>query len=170
MRIRVAVLALGGLLLTGLSGSAIAADGTPTPVGGGWQPLSGGGQPSVERGSSAGAPAAASTESASGAVAEPVSTKALEQAAPATEVWTIREGFPISEELKSWGSRANWSVVWQMPRDVIAAATTTFSGDFPTALTDVVKTLAANGALIRARIFDGNRTVVVQGPGVPAQQ
>ncbi|MCQ4437670.1 toxin co-regulated pilus biosynthesis Q family protein, partial [Clostridioides difficile] len=91
-----------------------------------------------------------------------------EQATPAAEVWTIREGFPISEELKSWGSRANWSVVWQMPRDVIAAATTPFSGDFPPALTDVVKTLAANGALIRARIFDGNRTVVVQGPGVPA--
>jgi hypothetical protein len=81
-------------------------------------------------------------------------------------IWTIRQGYPIGKELTGWAKTAGWNLVWQMPRDVVAPATSTFTGDFPTAATEVVRTLAENGALIHARIFDGNHTVVVQGPGV----
>jgi hypothetical protein len=88
---------------------------------------------------------------------------------PAPLVWTLRQGYPIGKELMAWGKTVGWNLVWQLPRDVVAPATSTFTGDFPTAATEVVRTLAENGALIHAKIFDGNHTVVVQGPGVSPQ-
>jgi hypothetical protein len=56
-----------------------------------------------------------------------------------------------------------------MARDVIAPTSSAFSGDFESAASDVVRTLAENGALIHAEFFDGNHTLVVQGPGVAPQ-
>ena len=88
---------------------------------------------------------------------------------PAPPVWTLRQGYPIGKELMAWGKTVGWTLVWQLPRDVVAPSTSTFTGDFPTAATEVVRTLAENGALIHAKIFDGNHTVVVQGPGVSPQ-
>lgn len=90
-------------------------------------------------------------------------------AVPTKEVWIIRQGYPIGQELKAWAKRAGWNVVWGLQRDVIAPTTTTFSGDFASAASEVVRTLAENGALIHAQIFDGNHTLVVQGPGVAQQ-
>lgn len=101
---------------------------------------------------------------AAGALASSVSS-----APSASQVWTIRQGYPIGKELMAWGKTVGWNLVWQLPRDVVAPSTSTFTGDFPTAATEVVRTLAENGALIHARIFDGNHTVVVQGPGVSPQ-
>lgn len=100
--------------------------------------------------------------------------KSTTSAAPSSEqpaplVWTLRQGYPIGKELMAWGKTVGWNLVWQLPRDVVAPATSTFTGDFPTAATEVVRTLAENGALIHAKIFDGNHTVVVQGPGVSPQ-
>ncbi|MFM0265538.1 TcpQ domain-containing protein [Paraburkholderia sediminicola] len=92
-----------------------------------------------------------------------------EPAVPTKEVWIIRQGYPIGQELKGWAKRAGWNVVWGLQRDVIAPTTTTFSGDFASAASEVVRTLAENGALIHAQIFDGNHTLVVQGPGVAPQ-
>lgn len=85
------------------------------------------------------------------------------------QVWTLRQGYPIGQELEGWGKRAGWTVVWGLQRDVVAPSTTSFEGDFATAASDVIRTLAQNGALIHAQIFDGNHTLVVQGPGVPTQ-
>lgn len=85
------------------------------------------------------------------------------------QVWTLRQGYPIGQELEAWGKRAGWTVVWGLQRDVVAPSTTSFEGDFATAASDVIRTLAQNGALIHAQIFDGNHTLVVQGPGVPTQ-
>jgi hypothetical protein len=90
-------------------------------------------------------------------------------AMPTKEVWIIRQGYPIGQELKAWAKRAGWNVVWGLQRDVIAPTTTSFSGDFASAASEVVRTLAENGALIHAQIFDGNHTLVVQGPGVAQQ-
>ncbi|TKC90130.1 hypothetical protein FAZ69_08240 [Trinickia terrae] len=89
--------------------------------------------------------------------------------APTKEIWIIRQGYPIGQELKGWAKRAGWNVVWGLQRDVIAPTTTTFTGDFASAAAEVVRTLAENGALIHAQLFDGNHTLVVQGPGVAPQ-
>lgn len=81
-------------------------------------------------------------------------------------VWTLTAGRTVGQELKTWGERAGWHVIWSLSKDWSVPASTSFSGEFPAAAADVVKTLAANGALIRAQIFDGNKTFVVVGPGV----
>jgi hypothetical protein len=90
-------------------------------------------------------------------------------AVPTQEIWVIRQGYPIGQELKGWAKRAGWNVVWGLQRDVIAPTSTTFTGDFASAASEVVRTLAENGALIHAQIFDGNHTLVVQGPGIAPQ-
>jgi hypothetical protein len=162
MRIRVAAMAMAMLVSAGVSSGACAADDSASLVSDGWQQLKGSDT------SPATAPAVSAASGASAVIA--ASAKPAEPAPKLAAVWTIRAGYPIGQELKRWGTPLGWNVVWQMPRDVIAAATATFTGDFPTAVTDVVKTLADNGALIHAQIYDGNRTVVVEGPGVTPQQ
>lgn len=84
---------------------------------------------------------------------------------PITRNWTLQAGKTVGEGLKAWAATANWTVIWTMQKDWIVPADTTFSGEFPDAAEAAIKTLAANGALIRAAINDGNRTLVVFGPG-----
>lgn len=84
-------------------------------------------------------------------------------------VWTLAAGRTVGQELQAWGDKAGWKVIWSMPKDWSVPASTSFSGDFPTVAADVIKTLAANGALVRAQFFEGNNTMVVTGPGVAAQ-
>ncbi len=86
-----------------------------------------------------------------------------------TKVWKLTEGKTISKELTAWGKSAEWKVIWQLKKDWTIPADTTFTGDFKTAATEVIKTLAANGLVIRAQFFDGNKTLVVYGPGVAEQ-
>lgn len=84
-------------------------------------------------------------------------------------VWTLAMGVTVGHALRSWGEQAGWKVIWDMPKDWSVPAATSFSGDFRSAASDVIKTLAANGALVRAQFYDGNKTMVVTGPGVTAQ-
>lgn len=170
MRIRVAAVALGALVFASASTMTWAADDSSALVAAGWQPLKGSDTAAAVVGAASTSAPTAASDSAPVVTSSAAPQKAAEPPPKPAEVWTIRQGFAIGEELKAMGSRANWNVVWQMPRDVIAATTTSFTGDFPSAVTDVVKTLAANGVLIHAQIFDGNHTVVVQGPGVTPQQ
>ncbi|PNE59743.1 hypothetical protein A8H39_00925 [Paraburkholderia fungorum] len=164
MRIRVAAMAMATLVVTGVSSVSWAGDDSAALVSDGWQQLKGSDTPLTAAAAASASPASAVT-AAPGKPAEPT------QPAPKpTPVWTIRAGYPIGQELKHWGTPIGWNVVWQMPRDVVAASTASFTGDFPTAVTEVVKTLADNGALIHAQIYDGNRTVVIEGPGVTPQQ
>lgn len=83
--------------------------------------------------------------------------------------WTMRAGHSVGQELQVWGNAAGWKIIWNMTKDWTIPAPASFFGDFQTAASDVIKTLAANGALIRAQIYEGNKTVVVTGPGVAAQ-
>lgn len=90
--------------------------------------------------------------------------------APAPEpVWSLTAGHMIRTELQAWGTRAGWKVIWNMRKDWTVPASTTYQGDFKKASTNVIKTLAANGALIHAQFFDGNRTLLVTGPGSASQ-
>ena len=86
-----------------------------------------------------------------------------------TPAWTLTAGKTIGQELQAWGVKAGWKVIWNLPKDWTIPATTSFSGDFPAAAGDVITTLAANGALIRAQFFEGNKTLVVIGPGITTQ-
>jgi hypothetical protein len=120
--------------------------------------------------SSAGMPASTSSSAHAS-----VTALAIAPVAPAPPppkpTWTLRQGYPIGQELKSWAKQAepHWTVVWNMSSDVVAPSTTTFSGDFATAAQQVITDLAANGALIHYKTFDGNNTLVVFGPGATAQ-
>lgn len=83
--------------------------------------------------------------------------------------WTMSVGHTIGQELQAWGVKAGWKVIWNLPRDWSVPAPSQFSGDFSTAASEVIETLAENGALIHAQFFSGNKTLVVSGPGVSAQ-
>ncbi len=76
--------------------------------------------------------------------------------------WTLTTGNTIKKDLETWASTAGWKVVWSLSKDWTVPATTTFTGTFQAATTDVIKTLASNGALIQARFY-GNNTVVITG-------
>lgn len=89
--------------------------------------------------------------------------------APKVPTWTLKEGHTIGKEIQSWATDAGWKVVWNLSKDWSVPAQTTFTGDFKSAATEVIKTLAANGVLIRAQFYDGNKTMVVSGPGVAEQ-
>ncbi len=102
---------------------------------------------------------------------EPMSRQSdsISKIAELKTTWTLTAGRTIGQELQAWGMKAGWKVIWTMPRDWTVPANTGFSGQFETAAADVINTLAANGALIRAQFYDGNKTMVVTGPGVTAQ-
>jgi hypothetical protein len=89
--------------------------------------------------------------------------------APVTKAWKLTEGKTIGKEIGAWATDAGWKLVWNLNKDWQVPASTTFTGDFKSAASEVIKTLAANGVLIRAQFFDGNKTVVVSGPGVAEQ-
>ena len=91
------------------------------------------------------------------------------QALPIEQRWELKAGETIGQNLKTWAGRAHWTVIWQLPHDWIVPAGKSFPGNFPDAAASVIENLAANGGLINAQIFDGNKTIVISGPGVAAQ-
>jgi hypothetical protein len=83
--------------------------------------------------------------------------------------WTLVRGKLVGLELKRWAAIAGWNVVWQLPRDIVVPADTTFSGNFQKSAADVITTLAGNGLLIHTKFYEANRTMVVSGPGTTPQ-
>jgi len=84
-------------------------------------------------------------------------------------IWTLAAGKSIGQELKGWADKAGWQVIWNLPTDWTIPADTAYEGEFPAAAAKVIETLAGNGALIRTQFYEGNKTMVINGPGVPAQ-
>lgn len=89
--------------------------------------------------------------------------------APKVETWVLTAGSTVGNELRTWGEKAGWKVIWNMPKDWAVPASTAFQGDFKSAASSVIKNLSANGAMVRAQFFDGNNTLVVNGPGLASQ-
>jgi hypothetical protein len=83
--------------------------------------------------------------------------------------WTLTAGHTIGQELQAWGEKTGWKVIWNMPKDWSVPASTSYTGEFPEVAAEVIRTLSANGALVRAQFYNGNKTMVVNGPGVAAQ-
>lgn len=105
------------------------------------------------------------------ALAVPTATTANPQALalPIQHLWTLQAGETIGHSLRAWAEKAHWHVVWSLPRDWVVPSAATFTGSFPDATESVIKTLAANGALVRAQIYEGNKTIVIVGPGAAQQ-
>lgn len=106
------------------------------------------------------------------ALPSPASTKVATidvATSPAVQSWTLTGGHTVYQDLKVWAEKAGWKVIWNLAKDWTVPANTAYSGEFSQAAGDVIKTLAANGALIRVQFYEGNKTMVVSGHGVTAQ-
>lgn len=114
------------------------------------------------------AEAAKKVDPEKGAAGNKSGSVAAPPAAPA-QACVLTAGQLVGDELQKCGLKTGWKLIWNLKRDFTVPQTTTYPGDFPTAAGDAVKTLASNGALIRASIYEGNKTVVVTGPGVAPQ-
>lgn len=114
------------------------------------------------------APVSAASPAAISAIASPATSPAEAE----HSAWHLVAGHLVRQDLTVWGDLAGWKVIWQMPRDWTIPTDTHFDGDFKSAASSVISTLAENGIVIRARFFDGNRTMVVSGagPAIPDQQ
>ncbi len=110
----------------------------------------------------------AASESAPDVINKTAEQPALEVVA-APKKWTLTEGKTIGREIMAWGRTVGWNVVWNLGKDWSIPSNTTYTGDFKSAAGEAIKTLAANGILIRGQFYDGNKTMVVSGPGVAEQ-
>ncbi|AMR78031.1 TcpQ domain-containing protein [Cupriavidus nantongensis] len=105
------------------------------------------------------------------ALAVPVAATTNPNAAPLPiqQVWTLTAGDTVGQNLSAWAEKVDWKVQWNLPKDIVVPNAASFTGSFADAAQSVIETLAANGALIRARIWEDNKTIVVFGPGVAQQ-
>lgn len=97
----------------------------------------------------------------------PIESKLPIQKSPS--IWVLHSGKTIGHDLSTWGEKAGWKVIWTMSKDWVTPSTTQFHGDFQEAATEVITTLAANGAFVHAQFYVGNKTMVVTGAGVAPQ-
>ena len=90
-------------------------------------------------------------------------------AVKSARTWKMQEGKTVSKELDAWAASVGWKLIWSMNKDWAVPANTLFTGDFKTVATSVIRTLSDNGVLIRAQFFEGNKTLLVTGPGTKEQ-
>ena len=98
----------------------------------------------------------------SSAAASPMPVPSLAGASP---VFVLNQGDLILTDLQKWARQSGWTVVWQVPEDWQVPNTTTFSGDFQSAVSQVIQALSANGANVHAVFHTANNTVVISGAG-----
>lgn len=87
---------------------------------------------------------------------------AQEKKTPAAQVWVLRPGRLIQEELQAWAqmTRATdmpWSFSWKVDRGWTVPAQSQFEGTFDQAAEAVIRTLFEQGKPVRAEIWEGNR-------------
>ena len=82
-----------------------------------------------------------------------------------TPVFLLNQGDLILTDLQKWAGQSGWKIVWQVPEDWQVPNTTTFSGDFQKAVSQVIQALSANGANVHAVFHTANNTVVISGAG-----
>lgn len=95
----------------------------------------------------------------------PVATKIVAQKnAPPIQRWTLTAGNPLSKELTKWGDASGWKVVWNVEKDWLVPSDSVFIGaDFQIAASNVIQSLAKNGAIIRSQFYLANKTMVITG-------
>ena len=85
--------------------------------------------------------------------------------APPAPVWTLKSGETISHGLEAWGQQAHWTVLWKLPKDWAVPATTHYTGSFEKATGEVLRTLSAEGVLLKGEVYEGNHTLLVVPTG-----
>ncbi len=96
---------------------------------------------------------------------ENLSVPAVPSLANATPVFLLNSGDLILTDLQKWAKQSGWTVIWQVPEDWQVPNTTSFSGDFQKAVSQVIQALSANGANVHAVFHTANNTVVISGAG-----
>jgi len=81
-------------------------------------------------------------------------------ARPEEVALVLHKGRPVFDELRAWGQRHGWDLVWEAPmyvveRDMVLA------GSFETAVEAFLNGANEAGARMRAVFYRGNRTVRV---------
>lgn len=94
------------------------------------------------------------------ATPKPVDAKPV---APVKPSWVLHAGDTVKKDMEAWAAQAGWRIVWNMSKDWVVPATSSFGGSFQAASASVISTLSANGAIIHAKFFQGNRTIVITG-------
>ncbi len=83
----------------------------------------------------------------------------------AVPVFSLMRGDLLLTDLQKWAKRSGWTIVWQVPEDWTVPNTTSFTGGFQQAVTQVIQALASNGANVHAVFHTANNTVVIGGAG-----
>ena len=72
----------------------------------------------------------------------------------------LRKGRPVVDELRAYGQRHGWDLVWEAPM-YVAERDMVVPGEFETAVEAFLKGANEAGTRIRAVFYRGNRTVRV---------
>ncbi|MFT8828164.1 TcpQ domain-containing protein [Acetobacter syzygii] len=81
------------------------------------------------------------------------------------EHWTLIEGQPIRDQMIAWADRAGWKIDWPHDLNWTVPAMTTFSGDYTSVMSDIIRTLADEGKSIRGDFHRPNHFLVISSPG-----
>lgn len=80
--------------------------------------------------------------------------------------FSLLGGQSLEMQLVAWAKRAGWAISWNTPDDWIVPHDLSYGTDFEGAIKSVLTQLASNGADVRADIWKGNKSVVVDKAGV----
>lgn len=86
-------------------------------------------------------------------------------AAPPEAPFELSQGKSIEAQLQAWAKRAGWAISWKTPDDWVVPHNSAYGTDFEGAIQQVLAQLTENGADVRADIWKGNRSVVVDKSG-----
>lgn len=75
--------------------------------------------------------------------------------------WVVRSGMSLREVLVSWTQFAGWQLVWDMADDFALGADARFTGEFDSAVTQLIDAIAQSGELVSVTLYAGNQTVRV---------
>lgn len=70
-------------------------------------------------------------------------------------------GKPLGEQLMAQARSHGWTLLWKVQKDWIVPSDTRFTGRFQSAVAQVIKAAAAEGAPLAATLYPVNRTIVV---------
>ncbi|NNM65062.1 MAG: hypothetical protein HKL99_10690 [Burkholderiales bacterium] len=87
-------------------------------------------------------------------------------------------GEPIEQQLIAWGKKAkwgpapdqHWAVMWSLPHNWTVPGEIDYGHDFVKAITQVVTTMAANGADARIQVKEANHVVLIHPAGANGAQ
>jgi len=104
-----------------------------------------------------------SISTAAGTPATAATPAAIPPVTPAP--FALVAGQSFETQMQEWAKRAGWAVVWNTPDDWIVPHDSTYGLDFESAVKSVFDQMGDDGADVRADIWKGNKSVVVDKAG-----